>query len=101
MSDRESDRRRCPPSQLTTLWALVYALSQLARYHPDAWVSALNPDSSRIAVDLEQCLDAALDLVPDLLAPAVSSVLTSRLIREHMSADSDEEPPRESATDDV
>ena len=76
------------PSQLMTLWALVYALSQLARYHPDAWVSALNPDTSRIAVDLEHVLDAALSLVPDLLVPAVSNGLTARLVRESREAES-------------
>src|SRR5205807_2138960 len=38
-----------PPSQLMTLWALVYGMSQLARYHPDLWVGALNPNQSEIA----------------------------------------------------
>ena len=73
-----------PPSQLMTLWALIYALSQLARYHPDAWVSALNPDTSEIAVDLEHGLDAALTLVAELLVPAVTSGLMPRLARESL-----------------
>jgi hypothetical protein len=72
-----------PPSQLMTLWALLYAFSQLARYHPALWVAALNPDESAIAVDLEHVLDASLDLVPDLLLPAISNGAIPRLIREH------------------
>jgi hypothetical protein len=73
-----------PPSQLMTLWALVYAFSQLARYEPELWVAALNPDTSPIAVDLEHALDAALDLVPELLVPAVTNGVMPRLIREHI-----------------
>lgn len=71
-----------PPSQLMTLWALVYAFSQLARYEPEVWVAALDPDQSRIAVDLEHVLDSALELVPELLVPAVTSGLMPRLVRE-------------------
>jgi hypothetical protein len=70
-----------------TLWALLFGLSALARYHPGLWVSALNPDQSTAAVDLEQMLDAALDLVPDLLVPALSSGAMPRLIREQQAAD--------------
>lgn len=87
-----------PPSQFMTLWALVYAFSQLARYEPEVWVAALNPDESPIAVDLEHALDAALELVPELLVPAVTSGLMPRLMREHMeeaqeAARDPEEPP--------
>jgi len=76
-----------PPSRLMTLWALVYALSQLARYHPEAWVSALNPDSSEIAVDLEHGLDAALLLVPELLVSGVTRGMMERLMREQKDSD--------------
>jgi hypothetical protein len=71
-----------PPTQLMTLWALLYAFSQLARYEPEVWVAALNPDRSPYAVDLEHVLDTALDLVPQLLVPAATSGLMPRLIRE-------------------
>ena len=54
-----------------TLWALLFALSTLARYHPESWVAALNPDLSRIAVPLERGLDAALSAVPLLLLVAL------------------------------
>jgi hypothetical protein len=88
---RQGDGTGTPPSQLMTLWALVYALSQLARYHPATWVEALNPDRSPIAVDLEHALDAMLELVPDLLVPAVSNGMMPRLIRERMAAERDRE----------
>jgi hypothetical protein len=70
-----------------TLWALLFAFSQLARYHPALWVGALNPDRSPIAVDLEQGLDSALELVPDLLVPAVTHGTMPRLVRERVAAE--------------
>ena len=80
-----------PPSQLMTLWVLVFALSQLARYHPALWVEALDPDRSEIAVDLEHGLDAALELVPDLLLPALTSGAMPRLLREQQAAQREQE----------
>lgn len=77
-----------------TLWALMYAFSQLARYEPEVWVAALNPDQSEIAVDLEHALDSALDLVPELLVPAVTHGLMPRLVRERMA---EEEANRDDA----
>jgi hypothetical protein len=72
-----------PPSELMTLWALVYAFSQLARYHPDLWVTALDPDKSEIAVLLENGIDVAMNEVAGLLLPALSgTALHSRLLRE-------------------
>jgi YaaC-like protein len=41
-----------PPSVFLTLWALLFCLSELARYYPDVWVGALDPDRSRAAVTL-------------------------------------------------
>lgn len=55
-----------PPSHFLTLWALLFCLSELARYYPDIWVRALNPDRSRAAVTLEHGLDLALERIrPD------------------------------------
>jgi hypothetical protein len=62
-----------PPSQLLTLWALLFGLSQLARYHPDVWVRALNPDRSKVAVGLEEGLEVALARTPELLVSAVAN----------------------------
>jgi hypothetical protein len=78
-----------PPSQLMILWALLFGLSTLARYHPALWVQALDPDSSEIAVDLEQGLDAALQLVPDLLVPALTNGAMPRLVRGYQAAEQD------------
>jgi hypothetical protein len=66
-----SDTRREPPSEFLTLWALLFCLSELARYYPDTWVAALDPDSSAQAVTLEHGLDVALARVPDLIVDAL------------------------------
>jgi hypothetical protein len=63
--------RSAPPSLLMTLWALLFNLSQLTRYHPAAWVSVLDADRSVIAVTLERGLELALDLVPKLVSEAL------------------------------
>lgn len=54
-------------------WALLLALSSLARYHPAAWVAALDVDESRLAIDLERTLDEAEQRLPDMLAEALGS----------------------------
>jgi hypothetical protein len=66
-----------------TIWALLFGLSHLARYHPDVWVKALNPDRSRTAVPLEQGMEATLRRSPELLSRAVGSGPISRFLREH------------------
>jgi hypothetical protein len=53
-------------------WALLFGLSLLARYEPVAWQAALNPDASELAVPLEELLDNALEIVPDLFVDALS-----------------------------
>jgi hypothetical protein len=60
-----------PPSPLMTWWAILFALSMLARYHPTAWTRALDENSSPIAVNLERSLDIALEAVPHLVFEAV------------------------------
>jgi hypothetical protein len=52
---------------LMSWWALLFALSILARYHPTTWVSSLDPDRSELAVPLQ----ALLDIAPDALAALV------------------------------
>jgi len=46
---------------------VLYGLSMLARYHPVAWVEALDLDSSPAAALLGHALDVALDLLPELV----------------------------------
>jgi hypothetical protein len=52
-------------------WAMLLALSSLVRYHPAAWTAALNPDSSELAVYLEQLLDVAETRVPERMLRAL------------------------------
>jgi hypothetical protein len=52
-------------------WALLFGLSMLARYHPDAWVKALDVNRSELAVPLEDSLDMAQSAVPHLVLEAL------------------------------
>lgn len=58
-------------SPLMTWWALLYALSIVARYEPDAWATTLNVDASPLAVPLERLLDEALGTIPHLVLEAL------------------------------
>jgi hypothetical protein len=60
------------PSRLMTWWALLLALSSLARYHPSLWVAALDVDRSPHAVALEQCLEVAVSAVVPLILDALN-----------------------------
>ena len=61
-----------PPSEFMTLWALLFCLSQLARYYPDQWVAALDPDQSTAAVT-EEGLDFALEVAPALIGEGLGA----------------------------
>jgi hypothetical protein len=52
------------PSPLMLWWALLLALSSLARYYPAAWVQAIDLDQSVLAAPLRQVLNVAADRVP-------------------------------------
>jgi len=52
------------PHPLMLWWALLLALSSLARYEPAAWTSAIDLDASPLAVSLERVLDIAAERVP-------------------------------------
>jgi hypothetical protein len=62
---------RDSPSPLMTWWAILFALSTLARYHPDQWVEMLNLDHSPDAATLMEILDDALAWVPRLVLEAL------------------------------
>jgi hypothetical protein len=62
-----------PPTPIMTWWLLLYALSMYARYHPQAWVAALDVDSSPAAVTLERAMTRALDALPQLVLNEVLS----------------------------
>ena len=55
-----------PPLPFMTWWAALHAVSNLARYQPVAWTSAIDRNHSRIAVLLERFLDLALETIPHL-----------------------------------
>lgn len=68
------DDRGKPLHPLLAWWALLFALSMLARYEPASWISALDADASPNAVPLETALDHALDTCPELILHAISAV---------------------------
>ncbi len=79
---RHADRQWCRPavapgtllSPLMTWWAVLYALSMVARYEPDLWVGLLDVDRSQLAVPLEGLLEDALEVVPHLVLDALHTV---------------------------
>jgi hypothetical protein len=54
-----------PP--LLLWWSLLYALSDLARYHPAEWAAELDPNQSKSAVSIEKALAIALAVVPRVI----------------------------------
>lgn len=62
-----------PPDPLLTWWALLFGLSNLARYYPVEWARAIDVDESRHAVILERVMTEALEAIPQLVLGALSS----------------------------
>jgi hypothetical protein len=61
-----------PMHPLLAWWAVMLALSSLARYEPEAWARLVDvdqPDSPAVAI--EYLLDTALDAVPQVLVDAI------------------------------
>jgi cell wall-associated NlpC family hydrolase len=69
-----------PPGPLMTWWAILYALSMLARYHPVEWTQALDRDKAASAVVLERLLDLALEALPHLVFEALLSPASGALL---------------------
>jgi len=63
-----------PLHPLMAWWALLYALSMLARYQPAQWISYIDVNSSAHAVALEALLDEALLAVPRLIHSTLSAL---------------------------
>ena len=59
--------RRETLSPLLLWWCLLYAFSDLARYHPAEWAAALDPNGSTYAVPIEKTLAIAMSLIPRLV----------------------------------
>jgi hypothetical protein len=60
------------PTPLITWWLVLFTLSMIARYHPVAWVTALDPDQSPMATLLERVMEEGLSAVPQLAYEAVT-----------------------------
>lgn len=58
-------------SLLMTWWAVLLALSSLARYEPARWQRALDVDRPGVGALLEEVLDKAQERVPELLYEAL------------------------------
>jgi len=63
-----------PLLPLLAWWALLYALSMLARYEPAGWTHHIDVDQSGEAVPLEVALTFALDACPELVVHAIHTV---------------------------
>ncbi|WP_052440951.1 YaaC family protein [Streptacidiphilus anmyonensis] len=63
-----------PLHPLLAWWAVLYALSMLARYEPCAWNKRANIDSSKEAVPIEHLLEAALDHLPRVILDTIDEI---------------------------
>lgn len=63
-----------PLDPLLMWWAVLYALSMLARYDPANWRKWLEVNESPDAVPLETALDIALEICPHLIGQAIARV---------------------------
>ncbi len=63
-----------PLHPLMAWWALLFALSILARYYPAAWADHIAVDSSKVAVNIERLLSGALLAVPEILLRTIVDV---------------------------
>ncbi|MFI1956240.1 YaaC family protein [Streptomyces xinghaiensis] len=61
---------------LMAWWAVLYALSMLARYEPATWVKLISIDDSQHAVPIERLLERAINHLPVLIADTISEVST-------------------------
>jgi YaaC-like Protein len=61
-----------PLHPLTIWWSVLFALSMLARYEPDAWADLTDVNMSDAANAIEHLLDATLDVVPELGLAAIN-----------------------------
>ena len=58
-------------NDLMTWWALTFGLSMLARYEPAGWNTMLDLDHGPLSSHLVRLMDAAIDVVPELVLRAL------------------------------
>jgi YaaC-like Protein len=63
-----------PLHPFLTWWAVLFALSMLARYEPQRWTSYLAVDSSEDAVALEHLLNSSLRTCPEIILHTIRAV---------------------------
>lgn len=61
---------------LMAWWAVLYALSMLARYEPATWVKLISVDDSQHTVPIERLLERAITHLPVLIADTITEVST-------------------------
>jgi hypothetical protein len=59
---------------LVLWWAVLFTLSILARYEPDTWSELIDINRSREADAIEQLLDDALKMVPNLVLDVLNDI---------------------------
>ncbi|MFD5271521.1 YaaC family protein [Streptomyces sp. NPDC058335] len=59
---------------LMAWWAVLYALSMLARYEPATWGKLISVDDSQHAVRIERLLECAIKHLPTLIADTIIEV---------------------------
>ncbi|GHC89791.1 hypothetical protein GCM10007079_35560 [Nocardiopsis terrae] len=59
---------------LMAWWAVLYALSMLARYQPVEWARHIDVNTSESAVPIEELLRAALGILPELIRETINEV---------------------------
>jgi hypothetical protein len=57
---------------LMAWWAVLYALSMLARYEPASWAGHIRVDGSQHAVSIERLLERAITHLPALIADTIN-----------------------------
>jgi hypothetical protein len=55
-------------------WAVLYALSMLARYEPKVWVNRISVNDSEDAAAIEYLLNEALNVGPELIHRTIMEV---------------------------
>ena len=68
-------RMSAPLDPFIAWWAVLFALSMMARYEPSYWTGMIRIDSSKDANAIENLLDQALDAVPHLVLLAISQAV--------------------------
>ncbi|RKR76365.1 YaaC family protein [Frondihabitans australicus] len=63
---------------LMSWWLILYSFSMIARYAPNDWTQTLSLSNSPIASKVEFLLDAALEVVPDLISEALEHIGADR-----------------------